>query len=75
MFYFVSLVYLQNSRLYPLVEWLIADGEMVISDTGWSINGHARNGSDIKVVGTGAIQNGGSNNAPARRCALVPYIL
>ncbi len=75
MFYFVSLVYLQNSRLYPLVEWLIADGEMIISDTGWSINGHARNGSDIKVVGTGAIQNGGSNNAPARRCARVPYIL
>ena len=72
MFCFTSLYYLQQGYLYPLAQWLIADGEIVINNDGWTLTGHARNGADIQIVGTSPIKNGGASNAPARIQARVP---
>ncbi len=70
-FYFTGLDYFQQGYLNAKAQWLIADGEMVITAEGWTINGHARNGADIKMVGA-PLQNGGSANAPTRIQARVP---
>ena len=75
MFYFTSLSYLQEGYLYPIAQWLIVDGQLTITEEGWMINGHARNGSEIHVVGTTPIQNRGAASAPVRMRARVPYLL
>lgn len=65
-FYYVSKSYLQQGYLVPSAQWLIADGTLVIREDGWELTGHARNGSDIHLVGNTAIKNGGRNSAPRR---------
>ena len=55
-FYFTSKSYFNQGYLVPSAEWLITEGSFVMSDTGWSIRGKARNGSDIRIVGTTAIE-------------------
>ena len=66
-FYLISKSYYSQGYLYPLAEWLIADGELKIESDGWSVSGHARNGTPIELVGTKAILNGGKASAPLRR--------
>lgn len=56
-FYFVSQSYFNQGYLYPYAEWLIAEGTLVISETGWSVTGHARNGKPINLVGTTPIND------------------
>ena len=68
-FYFTSLAYLQQGYLQPVVEWLIADGTLTIEADGWKVVGHARNGANINLKGTSAIQNGGRQNAPQKKPA------
>lgn len=74
-FYFTSLSYLQEGYLVPMAQWLIVDGQMTITKDGWILNGHARNGAEIRLVGTTPIQVRGAANAPVRRRARVPYLL
>jgi len=69
MYYYTSLSYLQQGYLMPEAQWLVADGELVVTETGWELTGHARNGSNIHMVGTSAINNGGKAQAPARQVA------
>ena len=69
MYYYTSLSYLQQGNLLPEAQWLVADGELVVTETGWELTGHARNGSNIHMVGTSAIKNGGKAQAPARQVA------
>ena len=66
-FYFTSYSYLQQGYLVPEAQWLIADGTLTIEADKWAINGHARNGAPIRIQGTGAIQNGGKNQAPQHK--------
>jgi len=66
MFYFVSKSYLDQNQLYPYAQWLIVDGTLTVSEKGWSVEGHARNGADIQFFGEGVIPVGGPMNAPKR---------
>ena len=66
MFYFTSYSYLQQGYIVPSAQWLITDGELTITKTGWSVSGHARNGADIKLEGTTPITNQGKASAPAK---------
>lgn len=66
MYYYTSKSYFQQGYLVPGAQWMIADGELVVTETGWELTGHARNGSDIHLVGTSAIKNGGKAQAPAK---------
>ena len=65
-FYFTSKSYFTQGYLVPSAEWLIADGTLTVTADGWTIVGHARNGSDISLKGTGKITNGGAAGAPQR---------
>lgn len=65
-FYYVNKAYLAQGYLVPVAKWLIADGTLVITDTGWSVDGHARNGKEIHIVGTTPITFQGRASAPAR---------
>lgn len=65
MFYFTGLNYFNQGYLDPQAQWLIADGEMTITDDGWTLTGHARNGSVINLQGSKLV-NGGPANAPTR---------
>ena len=56
---------------YPLAQWLISDGTLTITDKGWSLSGHTRNGSTISLYGSTAIKNNGTKNAPAKKPALM----
>ena len=67
MFYFVAKTYFDQNQLYPVAQWLIADGSITITDKGWSVSGHARNGSAINLAGTGPIEVGGALSAPKKR--------
>ena len=66
MFYYTSKSYLTQGYLVPSAQWMIADGELEVTETGWELTGHARNGSAIHLVGSSAIKNGGKAQAPAR---------
>lgn len=66
MFYYTSKSYLTQGYLVPGAQWMIADGELEVTETGWELTGHARNGSAIHLVGSSAIKNGGKAQAPAR---------
>lgn len=65
MLYFTGLNYFNQGYLDPQAQWLIADGEMTITDQGWTLSGHARNGATINLEGS-ALVNQGSANAPSR---------
>lgn len=66
MYYYISKSYFSQGYLVPSAQWLIVDGEMTVSDEGWELTGHVRNGNDIHLVGTSAIKAGGAMKAPAR---------
>ena len=66
MFYYTSKSYLTQGYLVPSAQWMIADGELEVTETGWELTGHAHNGSAIHLVGSNAIKNGGKAQAPAR---------
>jgi len=66
MFYLTSQSYLSQGYIVPEAEWLIADGTLIIESDRWSLTGHARNGSEINLIGTSAIMNGGKASAPMR---------
>lgn len=72
MFYLISKAYYNQGYYVPVVQWLIADGELKIDSDGWSVSGHARNGAPIELVGTKAIRNGGAMSAPRRASARLP---
>lgn len=65
-YFYTSLSYLKQGYLVEEAQWLVADGELVVREDGWELTGHARNGSNIHLVGTSAIQTGGALSAPAR---------
>ena len=65
MFYFTSLSYFNQGYLNPQAQWLIADGEMTITNDGWTLTGHARNGAAINLEGSKLV-NQGPANAPTR---------
>lgn len=65
-FYYTSLSWLKDGYLDPKAQWLIADGEMTVTDTGWELIGHALNGSDIHLVGSTPIVNGDKTSAPKK---------
>lgn len=65
-FYFTSKSYFSQGYLVPSAEWLIADGTLTVTADGWTVVGHARNGSEIRLEGKGKITNGGSAQAPKR---------
>ena len=60
--------YFSQGYLQPEAEWLIADGTLTITNEGWELVGHARNGADIHLVGSTPIQNKGKapQNAPRK---------
>ncbi len=65
-FYYTSKSYFQQGYLVPEAQWLIVDGTFTVKEDGWEIIGHARNGSDIHLVGTKPITIKGKANAPMR---------
>ncbi len=72
MFYYTELNDFKDDYLSPLAQWLIADGTLTITDEGWSLSGHARNGSAISLNGSTAIKNQGvRSGAPAKKPALM----
>lgn len=70
-FYYVEINDFKEGYLSSLGQWLIADGTLTITDKDWSLSGHARNGSTISLYGSTTIKNHGSNNAPAKKPALM----
>ena len=67
-FLFTNKAYLAQGYLQPVASWLIADGTMTITESGWTLSGHARNGAPIELRGTTPIQNGGkASSAPKRQ--------
>jgi hypothetical protein len=67
-FMFTNKAYLAQGYLQPVASWLIADGTMTITESGWTLSGHARNGAPIELRGTTPIQNGGkASSAPKRQ--------
>lgn len=65
-FYFTSMSYYNKGYLVPAAQWLITSGTMTITEEGWELEGTARNGSAIHLVGTTAIQNRGMMQSPAK---------
>ena len=65
MFYFAGLAAFNQNYLDLYARWLISDGEMTITNEGWTLTGHARNGSAINLSGAPLV-NQGSANAPTR---------
>jgi hypothetical protein len=65
LFYYAVKSYITQG-IYPMAEWLIADGELTITATGWTISGHARNGAEIHLVGSTPIRFSGNSSAPLR---------
>ena len=73
-FYFTNLSYFNQGYLVPEAEWLIASGTLVISDTGWSVNGHALNGSAVNLVGTTPINyNGREEGVEETKTNTIPH--
>lgn len=67
-FMYANKSYFSQGYLQPEAEWLIADGTLTITNEGWELVGHARNGADIHLVGSTPIQNKGKapQNAPRK---------
>ena len=66
-FYFANKSYYSQGYLYPMAEWLIADGTLTITETGWEVNGHAHNGADIRLEGSTQIVNNGKAQMPMKQ--------
>lgn len=66
MYYYTSKAYFNQGYLSPVAQWLIADGTLTITSKGWSIVGHARNGTAISLYGSSPIVNQGIQAAPQR---------
>lgn len=64
-FYYTSRNYLKQGYLDPRTTWLITDGTVTLTEEGWEVVGHARNGSDIHIVGTTPVEYY-QGNAPAK---------
>ena len=64
-FYYTSRNYLKQEYLDPRATWLITDGTVTLTEEGWEVVGHARNGSDIHIVGTTPVEYY-QGNAPAK---------
>lgn len=64
-FYYTSRNYLKQGYLDPRATWLITDGTVTLTEEGWEVVGHARNGSDIHIVGTTPVEYY-QGNAPAK---------
>lgn len=64
-FYYTSRNYLKQGYLDPRATWLITDGIVTLTEEGWEVVGHARNGSDIHIVGTTPVEYY-QGNAPAK---------
>ena len=64
-FYYTSRNYLKQRYLDPRATWLITDGTVTLTEEGWEVVGHARNGSDIHIVGTTPVEYY-QGNAPAK---------
>jgi hypothetical protein len=65
-FYYTSKSYFKQGYLAPEAQWLITSGTMTITEDGWELEGIARNGASIHLVGTTAIINRGMSNAPEK---------
>ena len=50
-YYYTGRSYFLQGYLDPRATWLIADGTVTISEEGFEVVGHARNGADIHFVG------------------------
>ena len=66
-----GLSYFQQGYLDTKAEWLISDGQMVITEDGWTIESHARNGAPIRMTGP-TLNKAGRVSSPARIQARVP---
>ena len=66
-FYYINYSYFTQGYLVPTAEWLIVEGTLTIGETDWTLEGKARNGSTISLVGTTAIKNNGKASAPRRQ--------
>ena len=64
-FYYTSRNYLKQGYFDPRATWLITDGTVTLTEEGWEVVGHARNGSDIHIVGTTPVEYY-QGNAPAK---------
>jgi len=64
-FYYTGRSSYRQGYLDPKATWMIADGTLTITEEGWELVGHARNGSDIHLVGTTPIEQV-SASAPAK---------
>lgn len=71
-FYYTSKAYLQEGYLAPEAQWLIARGTLTITNNGWSLDGHALNGTPIHLFGNSKIVNQGRSSAPRRTKACTP---
>lgn len=50
-YYYVNKAYFEQDYLVPTVQWLIANGTLTINENIWELEGHARNGAPIHLVG------------------------
>ena len=65
-FYYTSKKYFTQGYLVPSAQWLIANGTLTITEEGWELTGHARNGADIHLIGSTPIKNEGKASAPKK---------
>lgn len=77
-YYYTSKSYFQQGYLVPSAQWLIADGTLTVTEKGWTLTGHARNGSTIRLIGSTAIKNYGQYSGAPRRVnscneSIVPF--
>ena len=66
-YYYADKAYFSQGYVQPVVEWLIADGTLTVTNEGWELVGHARNGADIHLVGSTPISVSGKAQAPQKR--------
>ena len=50
-YYYANKAYFEQDYLVPVAQWLIADGTLTINENSWELEGHARNGAPIHLVG------------------------
>lgn len=63
-FYLADKSYFNQGYLVPQAQWLIADGTFIVTDEGWTLVGHTRNGADICLSGSTITT---SSKAPAKQ--------
>lgn len=63
-FYFTGKSYFDSGYLDPYAQWLISDGTMTVTESGWTLSGHTRNGADIRLTGSTIVYP--KSNAPAK---------